>query len=532
MKIFSTCIIVLIVALSSCSNNLEEKKSIQTLRLNIGVEPPCLDPRKLVDSVSLSVVKMCFDGLMRVNSRGVLEPSLAASYSISEDQKTYIFTLKEAQWTTGKQLTAHDFVNSWKELLQKDFPAPSAHFFYLIKGAKDFKEGRCTSSDLGFEALSNQTLQITLEKPNPYFLHLLSTVYFYPYPEEIARANESYFKKKVATYVCNGPFTIKRWDFQNRLILEKNSHYFDKDSVRLDQIELMFIQDPSTELSLYENGDLDWCGAPFSSLSQDAVQSIKKRKDYHTQESASLYYYGFNTELFPLNHPSIRKALSLCIDRKTLIEHVLQIDANLATQFIPPSLTNTSEQFYQDHNKEEAKKLFEQACSELKLKKINFPQLTLFYNSGPAVHDKLAQAVQHQWLETLGINVSLESKEWKVYLDMIKKNQFDIARFGVGSISYDPCFFLEIFSSKENPNNHTLWENTQYRDLVENAKSSLNLDERAKFIHLAQHLLLEEMPIAPLFFYKQPYLKNEKMSEVVIDELNNIDFKWAYFRSK
>jgi len=531
----ASILIFLIFSTFSCSRKSEinlKQHEEKTLLINLGSEPPTLDPRKISDNLSFHVAKMCYDGLTRMGPSKEPVLSLAESFSLSEDKKIYIFKLKETCWSSGKPLTSYDFEQTWKQILSESFASPSCYAFYDILNAKKAKEGEVSHDQIGIKALDTRTLKIELCRPNPYFLHLLSTPIFYPYPESVAENNQHFIEKKENSFVGIGPFLITSWKPQDKMILQKNMTYFDESEVSLDKIEISFISDQNTELAMYEQGEIDWMGSPFSSLPSDAITSLKQRDDFFDAKIGGVYYYVFNTQKFPLTNASIRKALSYAINRKELIHHIFQTNTEPATKIIPSILSSNNAGYFEDGDIKKAKKLYEKGCTELGINPEDFPKITLSYNSAPSIHKKIAQAIQQQWKKNLGIQTALCTEEWKVFLDTLSKRNFEAARSGFASLTKDPSFFLEIFAYENAPINHSGWYNPLFSSYFEKAKEASDIKRRWDYINLAEELLLEQMPVAPLFFYTNCYLKKSYLSKVVIDELGYVDFKWAVKKNK
>jgi oligopeptide transport system substrate-binding protein len=518
----------LVMLTNACHAPSQHKpRSRQILRLNFGTDPPSLDPRKLTDNVSAQTVTMYLDGLTRMTPAGKAMLSLAESYELSKDGRVYTFKLRQAQWSDGTPLTAHQFENTWKTCLDPAFPSQAAFAFYCIKNAKLVKEGLLGMDAVGIRALNESTLQVELTYPNPHFLELISTPYYYPYPEEIAAHNLAFLDKKTGSFISLGPFSIESYKPQHRIVLNKNASYWDQQVVRLDTLHVFFISDQNTELSMYEQGEIDWAGSPCSNLPTEAMPSLKTRDDFHSYKVSGLYYYAFNTKQYPFNNANIRKALTLCINREALIEHVLQNDMEPATRLIPTMLNPTPTPCFLDGNVADARKLFKKGCEELGITPNTFPTLSLSYNTGLSLHYKVVQAIQQQWKESLGVHSHLETLEWKVYLDAINRQNFQVARLGVLSLCSDPSFFLELFAYERGFGNHTGWYRPEFENLFIQSQSTFETNQRKSLIQQAEELFLEEMPIVPLFFYTNSYLKKEYVKDMVIGN-NGFDFKWAY----
>ncbi len=505
-------LLLLMLLFSSCQS--PPAPSTSELRLLLHTEPPTLDPRLAGDTTSVCVIKMCFEGLTRTGSDGKPALALAEKVEISEDQKTYTFYLRTSYWADGKPLTAHDFEKTWKTILDPLFPSHSAYDLYVIKNSKAAKEGTSPVDLIGVRALDDRTLIVELNHPVPYFLSLVSAHSFFPV------RSDDYF-------IGNGPFKLKSWRHYNELTVEKNEKYWDASAVKLSQIHLAILEDQNTELNLFHNGSIDWAGYPLSSLPTDALQSLSQQDNFYTYPLAATYYYVFNTDVFPFNNLHMRKAFALAIDRQGIISHITQGHQIPATGLIPPTMWPEPKIYFQDHDREEARRYFQLALEEIGIEASELPPITLIYNTDQA-HHKVAQAIQEQWFQTFGIRVSLANKEWKVYLDELNGQQFQIARLGGIANFNDPICFLDLYRYATGCNNHSGWSSAEFIALLEKADETLDAEERNGYLKAAEAILIDAMPIAPLYFYTGNYLKKAYVKGVYLSELSDVDFKEAY----
>jgi oligopeptide transport system substrate-binding protein len=221
----------------------------------------------------------------------------------------------------------------------------------------------------------------------------------------------------------------------------------------------------------------------------------------------------------------MRKALSLAINRSDLVEHVLQGNQSPACGIVPPSFLSGGP-YFKDGDAAMARKLFQQALEEQGLSQSNLAPIAIYYASGERPH-KIAQVIQQQWKKELGIEASLQSNEPKVYFERLKNCDYQV---GVGSWFADfcdPLSFLEIFKQKSNGTNHTQWENERFASLLEQSSLS-EKPERETQLAEAEQILIEEMPVIPLFFSTYNYVKHPSVKGVSFSELGYLDFKNAY----
>jgi len=495
----------------------------KVLKVNLHSEPPTADPGIAEDSTSGTIVRAAFEGLTRTGEGGKVHEAAAESYTVSEDGKTYTFKLRDAKWSNGDPVTAKDFEFAWKRALDPKTASNYAYQLYYIKNGEAFNKGKAKVEDVGVKALDDKTLEVTLENPTPFFTELTAFYTYYPVNQKVVEGNEKW-ASDAAAHVGNGPFKLETWEHKNKLILAKNDNYWDKDNVKLDKIEFSMVEDENTELSMFDNGELDWAGAPTSALPTDAIPALKDSGKMKTQPIAGTYWYKFNTEKAPFNNVKIRKAFTFAIDRQSLIDNVLQTGQIPATGAVPPSMALKQDGYFKDNDLETAKKLLEEGMKEEGISKL--PVITLSYNTSEA-HKKIAEAIQDQWKKNLGVDVKLENKEWKVYLEDLHQGNFQIGRMGWLGDFNDPINFLELYKDKKGGNNDTNWENPKYKELLNQSALEKDPEKRKAILAQAEQTLMDEMPVMPIYFYTDSWVQNDKVTGVVIDGLGSVDYKNA-----
>jgi oligopeptide transport system substrate-binding protein len=496
----------------------------QELRLNLYSEPPTIDPRKAIDNVSISILNLCFEGLTRIDTSGVPTLAAAEKVEVSLDKKRYTFTLRNANWSDGQPVRAQDFEATWKTTLDPSFPCEFTPDLYILKNAQSAKSKRCPMAEIGVKALDDKTLQVDLDHPVPYFLEALATHSFFPTPQHITSIYPNWIDQH---YVGNGPFLMKSWKHHDTIILEKNPQYWDRDNLKLEKVTFMIVEDETTELTMYENGQLDWAGYPFSTLPTEALPSLEKKGDLHSYSIAGTYYYIFNTKEFPFTNANIRKAFSLAINRQSIVTNITQMGQRPAMGLIPPTMWKNPEAYFKDNDIIEARKLFELGLKELGTTVEQLPEITLSYNTLTS-HHKIAQAIQEQWNIAFGIRVKLENKEWKVFLDELRLNKFQIARMGGLANVNDPVTFLDFYRYLSSSNNYSQWNNPQFSELLEQADLTVDESKRTHLLQEAEKVLIGDMPIAPIYFYTGTFLKKPYVNGIYLSKLNNLELKWAY----
>ncbi|USG66316.1 peptide ABC transporter substrate-binding protein [Brevibacillus ruminantium] len=501
----------------------EESTGPKVLRLNMHTEPPTADPALAEDSTSGALLRATFDGLTRIGEDGKPHESVAEKIDVSEDGLTYTFHLRDSKWSNGDPVTAQDFEYAWKHALEPATAANYAYQLYYIKNAQKFNTNKASADEVGVKALDEKTLEVKLENPTPYFLELTAFYTYYPINKKVAEADPKW-ATEAKTHVGNGPFKMESWEHKSKIVLAKNENYWDKDAVKLDKIDFSMVEDENTELSMFDNGDLDWAGAPLSALPTDAIPALKDSGKMQVHAIAGTYMYKFNTEKAPFNNAKIRKAFAYAINRQSIVDNVTQANQQPAMGLVPPTMAVTAEPYFKDNDLETAKKLLEEGMKEEGLTKL--PTISLSYNTSEG-HKKIAEAVQDQWKKAFDIDVKLENKEWKVYLDDLHQGKFMIGRSSWSGDFNDPINFLELFKFKDGGNNDTRWENPKFQELLNQSAVEKDEAKRKAILADAEKIFMDEMPAAPIYYYTHSYVKNDKVKGVVLDGLGFVDYKWA-----
>jgi len=428
---------------------------------------------------------MIYDGLTRCVPGGSVEPALAERVDVSWNKKVYTFHLREAYWTDGKPITARDFETSWKEILSP--PSSSAFLFYPIKNAELCAKGQTSIDEVGIQALDDRTLRVELERPTPYFYSLTAFPSFLPVPSHAPDDPK----------VCSGPFRIEKMVHNSEIVLKKNYCYWNRPEVFLDEVHISIVHDEMTALQMFERGDLDWLGGSISPLPPDALAKIKDRIQFVPCAATTLC--TFNTKTFPFNNVHLRKAFSYAIDREEIVGQITQGGETPATSILPPSF---SRQSFPLSNPEAARKEFELAMLELQMKPHELDSLILYFKPSQ-IEKRLAQAVQRQWKDVLGIHIQLGLLDVKSHAQRLQSRDYQIALAAWIAQFDDPISLLERFKDEKNLKNYPGWLNPEYARLIDEAGSS---NEREALFEQAEALFANEMPLTPIYHWSSPAL--------------------------
>ncbi|WP_100330583.1 peptide ABC transporter substrate-binding protein [Bacillus xiapuensis] len=506
----------------------EENK--EEFRVNIKTEPFSLHPGLANENTAGTVLRNTFEGLTRINKDDKPENAAAEKVDVSEDGKIYTFTIRDHKWSNGDPVTAKDFEYAWKWALDPKNQSQYAYQLYYLKNGQAANEGKAKLDDVGVKAKDDKTLVVTLENPTPYFLELTAFYTYLPVNSKIAQKDKKWYKNAGENYTSNGPFKMTEWEHSNKIVLEKNDQYWDKENVKLNKIEMAMVNDVNTELSMFKKGELDWAGAPFSSLPTDAMDSLKKEKILKNKPIAGVYWYKFNTEVEPLNNVNIRKALTYALDRKSIVEKITKGGQIPAMAAVPPSMFEENEKgYFKDHDVKKAKEYLEKGLKELGLKDASeLPEISISYNTDES-HQKIAQAVQDTWKKELGVKAKLGNEEWAVYIEKLHSGDYMVGRMGWLGDFNDAINFLELFREKEGGNNDTNWEHPEFKKLLVDSQKQTDPAKREQMLRDAEKIFIDEMPVAPIYFYTNSWVQKDNLKDVVISGLGDVQLKWAHF---
>lgn len=502
------------------------------LRTNNSSEPGSLDPALAQGTHESWILDHTFEGLMKVDENLEIVPGMAESYEVSEDGLKYTFKIKDnVKWSNGDPVTAHDFEYSWKRALDPELAADYAYQLYYLKNGEEYNAGEVTVDEVGVKATDDKTLEVELKAPTAYFLELTAFYTLFPVNKAVVEANPDW-AKNADTHVSNGPFTLTSWNHDANISIRKNQDYYETDKIFLEGIDFDIIEDENTTWQKYEGGDYDF----LLPLPQAVVAKLKAENNPELVIGSQVgtYYYSLNLNSEFFANKKIRQALSLALDKDTIVEKISQGGQLAAEGVVPYGLMDEDNKEFRDtvgplidYNVEEAQKLFQEGLDETGLTKEDFSKAVLLYNTLES-HKKIAQAIQEMWKQNLGIEVQLENVDFQVKLDREKAGDFDISRAGwLGDYS-DPITFIELWESKSSFND-AKFENERYDELVEIAKFSSDPKERFEAMREAEAILMEEMPILPIYFYTQPYAQKPYVKGVFKTAVNYPQLKYIVF---
>ncbi len=521
--------ITLILAVMSMSVACQKQSAIpnkekKVLVMSIAGEPDSLDPRRSNNINADVVIRMLFQGLTRVQEDGKIALDLADSIQVSEDLKTYTIHLRNSRWSDGYPVCAKDFETSWKASLRKEAPVICANLLYPIKNAEACKKGEATINDVAVTALDEKTLQVELEKPTPFFLDLLSATIFFPVPSHLVDEVGEWGSKSGAEFVVNGPFRLDSWTHNHELLLTKNPLHCDSDQVVMDGIDVAIIANETTALRMFENGELDWVGGDFSPLPLDAIPSLKEKGVLQTTVYGGTRYCPFNTKTFPFNNVNMRKAFALAINRTKIVNNITHLQEPIATHMIASCLKGGHHvDLFQDADARSARAFFAKGLEELGIEASALGDITLKYEDAE-ISKRIAQALQQQWFEVLGVSVKLDEMELKVFVDSLRKRNFQIGLIYWMLHYNSPMDILDRYRTADLVKNYPSWENSEYTRLIDAYFLEPDEEKRHQILLQAEAIFINDMPVAPLYHFNSPFMVKRDLKGIEMTPIGDFYF--------
>lgn len=494
-----------------------ESTGDKELAVQIGPDPETIDPalNSAVDGGNMLL--HAYECLLIVGEDGTLQPGQAESYEVSEDGLTWTFHLRDGlKWSDGSDLTANDFVYSWKRVCDPEVAAPYAETVLgMVKGYDEAIDGNLDA--LGVSAPDDSTLVVELANPCSYFGSLAAFATLSPVQEATIEANGEAWATAPETYVSNGPFYMTEWVPGSHITFSKNPYYWNADAIKLDRLKFVLMEDSNAAYSAYQTGEV----LMIKDVPTEEIPSLEGTDDFYVDPIIGTYYISLNIQKAPFDDVNVRKALSLAIDREYVASTLMQGTYTAASNFMGPGWMDTDGtefmsnanggQPYIDTNNfeadlEEAKQLLADAGYP---DGEGFP--TISYTTNDAgYHKVVAEYLQQAWAE-LGIDLQVNIVEWSSFTPMRRSGDFEVARNGwVGDYS-DPSNMLELFYTT-NGNNDGKFSDADFDAAIDLSRSTLDAAERSTALHTAEDILMDQAGCIPLAYYNDFWLQSSKIT--------------------
>ena len=486
---------------------VEEGVRTKTLLLGNLAEPASLDPHLVNSLTDMNVLMALFEGLTVIDEKTSQPlPGVAERWDVSPDGLLYTFHLRaNAQWSNGERVTARDFAFSFERMLRPKFAAEYSYMLWPIKNAEAFNSGKIADfSQVGVSAVDDSTLRIVLERPTPYLPSLAAHNTWLPVHratiEKSGGADDRMSRwTRPETFVGNGPFTLSEWAPNARIIVTKNPRYWDAARNELNRVIFFPTENTETEERNFRAGQLHVTyDLPKGKI---AAYRASSPSPLRVEPGLNITYLNFNVTKPPFTDARVRRALSLAIDRETISRTVLSGSSPAASSFTPPGCAGYVPPAHVHYDLTEARRLLAEA---------GFPEGKGF----PAIpvqvlndtnQPRIMEAIQAMWQRDLGVRITIEAFEQKVWLQNQQSMSHTAAMLGWNGDFADPVTFLTLLATG-NGNNWTGWSNPEYDALLNQAANTADPRARLETLQKAETLMLNATPVAPLFFKAKNYL--------------------------
>ena len=463
-----------------------------------GGEVGTIDPARASSQMDGRLVTSLFEGLLRFNEQGEPEPGCALEPVISADGREWTFSIRpEAKWSDGSPVTAQDFVTSWNRVVSPALAADYAEVFTLIEGGAEVM-ARKAEQISGLKAPDDRTLVVRLVNPVPYFKGLAAFMSFCPvHTAALAKHGRAYWKPE--NIVCNGPYQMVEWRLNDRIRLVKNPHYWDAANVQMATVDVLPIGNANTAINFFLTGEADLI-MDKGLIPNSIADQLKTKPYFRSKPFLGTWFVRFNVtqKNKPWADARVRRALTMVIDRERIVNVVTRLGEPAATTMTPPGIGTYTAPAGLSRNAEAARQLLAEAGYPGGK---GFPVLNYLYPSQFPSDNGIAIELQSMWEKELGIKVSLQRQEYKVYLDSQKSLDYDLSRSSWVGDYNDPNTFLDCFVSGGG-NNRTGWKSPEYDQLLSAAAAEPDADARNELLRKAEQILVEnECPVIPVYHY-------------------------------
>ena len=567
-KVF-TCVVFALLAFSlvfvGCSKKEEgavannaQQTATKSFDLNVCVasEPQTIDPalNSAVDGAIMT--QHFFEGLMKwadsgkpVNDKGnmnyaELVNGQASSYQkVVHDDGTVTYTFKirpDAKWSDGKAVTANDFVYSWRRLADPNTAADYCYMIDMVKGYADVNSGKVDPSTLAVSAPDASTFEVVLTYDCPYFLEICAFPAAFPVREDVVSAEPDTWTTSNGSknYITNGPWKMAEWVHDSYIKMVPNEYHYDVANLGPDSITFRLMADSNAMLAGFRSNDLQY----INQVPVDETPSLLASGELDIVDYIGTYYVSYQTQAEPFDDWRVRKAFTLTIDSKYIVEQITQSGQVPATGFVPAGIYDANptgddfrtvggdywespltDEIYQK-NCEEARQLLAAAGYP---NGEGFPVVTYLYNTGDA-HKAIGEALQQMWQKALNVTVQLQNQEWNAFLETRKNGDFQVARNGWIADYNDPISFLDMWLTGGG-NNDGQYSNPEYDAAIKEAKSSADPAVRMAAMHRAEDIIMgEDWALGPIYFYTNSYMLKENIKGAFYTPLGYYIFGYTY----
>lgn len=539
LKVLSSAAAAIAIALliSGCTTSTKQSSQVSGQKTGgkLAVylsEPAYIDPYNAQETEGIEVVANVFDGLVDFDPKtSEIRPAVAERWEANKDSTVWTFYLKKGtKFHNGREVTAEDFNYAWERIANPKTNPPSEISYHLsaIKGYKEMQDGSAKELS-GVNAKDKYTLEVTLEYPFADFIYVVGHPALAPVPKEEVEKGPKKFSEMP---IGNGPFKMAEpWKHNQYIRLKRFDGYYGR-KANLDEVDFKIFKDEQTAWLEFQAGKIDFTKSiPDGQIkaaiakygrSPDGYESYPGKQVLLGAESA-VYYLNANNKNEFLKNPDVRRAISLAIDRRAIVDTIYEGTRKPATGIVPPGVVgfrqNASK--YCAYDKEEAKKL---------LAKAGFPDgnglpvFKLSFNTG-AGHEKVMELVQAS-LKEIGVQTELQGMEWAKLLDFRQKGEHELSRDGwIFDYPIIDSMLYPLFDSDNiGKDNTSYYSNPEVDKLIMEARKELDEKKRVEKYQAAEQLILNEAPVIPLNFYAHRGVAQKWITGLVYSPLGIVDY--------
>ena len=484
-----------------------------------------LDSSDADDGMSFNAMHACIDGLMGLDKDGNIVGAIAKKHEVSKDGLTHTFTLRDAKWSNGDEVTANDFVYAWQRIIEN-----SGNYAYMfgsegamIAGADELMEKVKNGSSLtdadwetyGVKAKDDKTLVVTTTNKVAYFEELMTFPCYYPINEKFCEEQGSGYAKSADAVLSNGAFIMKTWEPGSKATFEKNKDYWNADSVKIDNLVMNLVVDPTSGATSFENNETD-----FAIINADLVDKYKDEDTFQTYNEGYLFYLSINFKNTDLANINVRKALSLAINRSDFCESNLKDGSKEADGFIPSELSTSPSgndfrkdaSDYTTYDIKAAQKALDQGLKELGKSEIS---IRLLYGTDESPMDDMAEYLQNAFSKLNGLKIEMvaTTKQDRIYTKQAN-GDYDVACTRWGPDYGDPTTYLNLAGST-NSNNYGKYESAEYDAVMKQIQTESDATARWQLMIDAEKILCEDYAYIPVFEKGSAVLCNTSVKGLV-----------------
>ncbi|MCR9128700.1 MAG: peptide ABC transporter substrate-binding protein [Alphaproteobacteria bacterium] len=503
-----------VTLLAACG---EGREDAQTARLESGVlyrndgpELDAVDPHKAGGAWVQAVTGDLFVGLMRRGPDGRPQLALAESFDLSEDGLTWTFSLREAQWSDGREITADDVVYSFRRAVDPATAAAYVEVFAPVVNARAILDGQAEPETLGVSALDERTVEIRLVHPMPFLPQLLADGRGAVLPGHVIEVHGDAWTQP-QNIVTNGAYTLVERVVGSQTVLRKNPLFYDAENVCFDEVFNFPINSPETAARRARSGELDIAAnVPASMLAR-----VREELPDHMRQAVppGTFYFVANTERDPFGDVRVREALSIAIDREFAFTEVIPDGLIVANGLVPDNLAApypTADIAWGDEPVSERRERALTLLADAGFGPDNPLTFEFAYPSG-GNGDRIAPVLQQDWNSLADwVQVEIFSTEAAIHYQNLRAGEFDAALGGWVASVQDTSYMLDVIA-EDAAGNFSGWSDDRVQALLAQAQDEQDEAARAALFREAEQIALDDFAIAPFFHFERNWIVHPRI---------------------